>query len=132
MAERGEFHHPARAAQMLSFVGLSFGTITPTDFDLFLDFRGRGFVLGELKYGNTTLQRGQELALERAAEAWHRGGVPTLVLVASHTTDIGDVIVADAEVVRCYWRGRWRHIESHVTVKRAVAKFYAHCMERAA
>ena len=130
--EPGTFHARHRAEQLLSFVGLRWGKITPTDFDLFIDFGGRGFVLGEIKYRDAPLHRGQELALERAADAWDKAGIPTLTLVASHSTDIGDVIVADASVVRFRWKGQWHDTKQPITVGAAVNRFHQRCTETAA
>lgn len=132
MPERGTFHTRARAAQLISFVGLQYGTTTPTDLDMFMDFRGRGFVFGELKHNDAPMHRGQELALERLADACERGGVPTLVLVASHSVDIGDVPAADAIVRKYRWRGKWEPVKKHITVKQACDIFHARCIKRAA
>lgn len=132
MSERGTFHHPQRARQLLSFEGLRWGTITPTDFDLFIDFGGRGFVLGELKHGDAPLLRGQELALERAADGWDRAGIPTLTLVASHSVDIGDVLVARAIVTKFRWRGKWTPMRNPLTIADLVERFHSRCVGRAA
>lgn len=132
VAERGEFHHPGRARQLLSFTGMRWGKITPTDFDLFIDFHGDGFVLGELKLRDAPLLRGQELALERAADTWDRGGVPCLTIVASHSVDVGNVIVADAIVTRFRFAGRWVKMRDRQTVAWMVERFYRRCVERAA
>lgn len=132
MAERGTLHTRSRASQLLLFNGLRWGTITPTDFDLFIDFGGRGFVLGELKHNNAELHRGQELALERAADTWDAGNVPTLTIVASHSVDIGDVIVADAIVTRFRWKGKWQVMRNRLTVAEMVERFHDRCVRRAA
>jgi len=124
-SEPGIFHRRERAAQLLSFVGLKWGTITPTDTDALIDFGGRAFVIVEVKYRDAPLPRGQELAFERAADGWERGGIPTLVLAASHQVDTGDVIVADAEVKRVYWRGKWSRPRRPRTVGQTVERFYA-------
>lgn len=126
MAERGEWRHRQRAGQLLSFSGLRWGTITPTDFDLFIDFGGRAFVLGELKYRDAPISRGQELALERAVDTWTSAGVPTLGFIARHHVDIGEVPVADAEVVEIRWRGAWRRQMEPCTVASLIGRFHGY------
>lgn len=133
MSERGTWRNKDRARQLLCFEGLRWGTITPTDFDLFIDFYGRGFVLGEIKHKGTSVKRGQELALERAADAWDRAGVPCLTIVAEHDVDIGDVVVADAVVVRYRWGGRWSPMRRNdFTVAEILERFHRRVLRRAA
>lgn len=122
--ERGRFHHPQRARQLLSFEGLRWGTITPTDFDLFIDYQGRAFVLAELKHEDAPLHRGQELAIERVVDAWEKAGIPALALVASHSIDIGDVTVAHARVVRVRWKGRWVSERRNFSVAQVIERFF--------
>lgn len=124
MSERGEWRHRQRGAQLLSFSGLRWGTITPTDFDLFIDFGGRAFVLGELKYRDAPMPRGQELALERAVDTWAHAGVPTIGFIARHHIDIGEVAVADAEVVKIRWAGVWRMQMELCTVASLIDRFH--------
>lgn len=124
MSERGKFHHPERARQLLSFDGLRWGEKTPTDLDLLVDFGGRGFVLVECKYKDTALPRGQELALERLQDAARRGGVPTLLLHASHSVDVGNVSVRDAVVIRFRYRRGWVPMRDPLSVWDIVDRFY--------
>ena len=128
---RGEYRSPARGGQLLLFKGLRWGKITPTDFDLFIDFGGRGFVLGEIKYRDAAVPFGQRLAIERAASAWSLGGIRVLAMIAGHDTETGDVIVADA-IVRETWRCRgagpahWMPMLTVTTVAALIERFHAH------
>lgn len=105
--ERGVYRNRDRATQLLRFDGLKWNTITPTDLDFFVDFGGRGFVLGEIKYQGNDLTIGQRLVIERAVDAWWRAGIIAVGFFAWHSVTVGDVFVAQAEVRKIRWRGNW-------------------------
>lgn len=134
MHERGEWRDHLAAAQLVSFEGLRWGRITPTDVDLLIDFGNRGFVLGEFKYEGRAwpLPVGQRLALQRTVDAWNRAGVAALGFVASHNADKGAAIVAaEATVVRIRWDGEWQQPKAR-TVAQLLDGFHAYLTTRRA
>lgn len=132
MTERGTFHHLPRAEQLISFVGLQFGNITPSDIDAALDFGGRAFVYIEVKYDDTPILRGQELLLERLCNIAEKANVPAIAILAKHNIDVGMVMLAEAKVVRIYWRGKWQVSAEGKSVRKAVEQFHAQYVARVA
>ncbi len=102
----GQVRNSEFATQGRDFSGLTFGKISPTDIDGFLDFGGRAYVLIEAKYGSAELPRGQKLALTRAVDTCWRGKVPTLLIVGEHRTR-GTIDFAAMCVREYYFDGRW-------------------------
>jgi hypothetical protein len=70
MAQRGIITNPDRKRQLNDFsqmnIGIN-GTITPTDLDGFIEYENKAYLFYEIKYGNATMSRGQEIALKRMA-----------------------------------------------------------------
>ena len=110
------------AKQLIDFKGLRFGTIMPTDIDAFIDFGGSKFVFIEVKHQNAPLPLGQQLALERLADACDDAGRKTLVLVASHDTE-GDIDIANLPVTKVRFRKQWRDRQG--TVREVIDAFLA-------
>ena len=106
---RGVINYRARAKQIVDFSGLLYGNITPTDIDGLIEYKNRAYVILEIKYGDTKLQPGQELALTRLTDDLERSGKPTLCIVASHqTSDCNKDIDGALTVVRTYrYKGHW-------------------------
>lgn len=128
MVERGKIAHRNRAAQIRDFSGLRWGNITPTDIDLIVDFQDKLWVIGELKHTDAPLPYGQQLALERLARDLHTVGKPVLCVVAEHSTEIGnDVIAADSIVRTYYWKkGKvwsWATPRKPIVLKSAIDMF---------
>jgi hypothetical protein len=132
MLERGHFRNTTHAEQLISFVGLQWGKITPSDIDAAIDFGGRAFVYIEVKYDDTPISRGQELLLERLCGLAEKAGVFGLAILAKHHQDVGTVILADAKVVRFYWRGDWHPERENRTVRQALESFHARYIKAAA
>ena len=91
MIDRGKIINRSTFLRVYDFDKMIFGTISPTDIDAFLDFGGKAFVIIETKYKNSPLPRGQRLALERLCDASEKGGVRSVVLVASYINKTGDI-----------------------------------------
>lgn len=96
-------------AQKVLFGGLRWGPGAPTDVDIYCEFRGRLFVFAELKYQDTVVPRGQELALERLVEAIREGTTKrAILLVAEHETPRdADIQAEQAVIVRHYAGRKW-------------------------
>jgi ribosomal protein L37AE/L43A len=121
LSERGKIRNREYASQIRDFSGLKYGTITPTDVDMAIDFGNKAFVWGELKHGDTPITPGQRLFLERVNDALERSGIPSYVLSISHK-DSGDIDVANARVVEYRSNGQWRKPRGDISVKDAVTK----------
>ena len=85
------------------FSNMRWGNIYPTDIDGFLDFKGKLFIIFELKYNGSKLPFGQKLALERLTDALK---VPAYAIIASHN-DTKDVRVECCEVLKYRHNGKW-------------------------
>lgn len=120
MFARGKLHSPHLATQPRDFSGLRYGTITPTDFDAFIDFGGRLFVLIEAKLTGITLPHGQRLAIERVVDGWEKAGIRALAVVCEHRNRIGEIDVANCEVVQYRSRGLWREPTWAMSVRQLV------------
>jgi len=78
---------------LISFSGLRWGTITPTDIDGVIDYYGIASVFYEFKYAAAELQRGQELCLERLVDDAIHARKKAVAILARHdvynaTTDV--------------------------------------------
>ena len=100
--ERGEIHSPKRLKQAIAFTTLIYERgITPTDFDLVIDFGGEGLVIGEFKHKDAEVPRGQLICIERVLHTHIRCGVAVLGLVAEHNiTDPNTPVTAANCIIR--------------------------------
>jgi hypothetical protein len=123
MVERGVIEHRERARQIVSFAGLRFGNITPTDIDGLIEYKNCCFLLLELKhYSRPELPYGQRLALERLAASLAK---PTLLLHGIHYTHPEqDIDAAECDVYRYFWGGEWHGLDEQVSVWTAAAGFF--------
>lgn len=106
MVTRGAVFNPGRASQLRDYRGLRFGKITPTDIDGLIEYKDKGYVLFELKYGDTQLPWGQRIAFERLVRDIQKCK-PILGIIATHWTPEGeDIDAAAAKVDELWYRGR--------------------------
>jgi hypothetical protein len=99
------------AKQIIDFSGLNLGgNKYPTDIDAFLDIGGELFIFIELKYKNSPMKRGQELAFARLCDICNKGGATAIYLVAEHETesefpiDIAEAIVTKFRTGSKMWK----------------------------
>lgn len=120
---RGQIRNRGYLQQVKSFAGIRFGTITPTDIDVFIEYRDKGFIFGETKYNHSPVPYGQRLALERLCGSLNR---QALAIIASHQSD-GDIDVGEARVISFMWnndnRPGWRTPKAPVSVRQLMARF---------
>ena len=122
---RGFIRNRAFAQQIRDFSGMRFGNITPTDIDGFIEYKNRGFVVIESKFGQSKLQGGQRLAFERLIDALG-ATKPSLLVVGSHIEGIGEDILIDQSIVTEYrFEKLWRVPKTTLTVYEIVNKFLA-------
>ena len=137
----GEIFNVQRARQQMNHKDLQKGKCTPTDVDFVYDVKGRGFILGELKYlpvdvihdiwcGNTQpnsrLQLGQELTLIRLVNGLQRGGMPAVLFLTSHgVANPYDVVnTASTIVLAVYYHGYWHNCREKRTLKEHTDYFW--------
>jgi len=110
MAKRGELRNP-EYRHIRDFTNLCWGRITPSDVDAFVEFDGKLFVFIEAKFGDAQMPRGQQLALERLADAcWKPPARSSLLIICRHGTE-ATVDYAAMPVERLRWAGEWQQIE---------------------
>ena len=118
---RGEINNRERARQIRDYRELRWGTVTPTDEDGFLDFNNELFIHFELKLIGNDLTFGQRLAFERENDATEKSGIPTYYLIAEHNTPIDkDINCAEALVIECRYKGKWKIIENPIILLDAI------------
>lgn len=124
-----EFQYRERAKQLMSFEGMQWDSMTPTDIDGFLDYRGKYFVYMEGKVVGKDLLRGQELALENATQSHVKAGHKAIAIVFEHNTPVEqDVIVKNCRVVRYYFKNEWQETQQPRTVKELIDLFLDLCI----
>lgn len=89
-----------RFNQVRNFAGMKFGTITPSDLDLTIEYHNKRRILGELKYADTQLPNGQRWLLERYTLDFIHAGKPSIAFIAKHYVSdcTQDIMVADAVI----------------------------------
>lgn len=121
MENRGKIIHREYAAQIRDYTGLRWGSITPTDIDLVLDFGGILFVLGELKYKNTVLKYGQRLALERINDAIEKSRSACYCLILSHNNKPPeDIDTANSWVIEYRYQQAWKKTNTRITCRQFI------------
>jgi len=118
MVLRGDIYNPARASQLVSFSGILYGKITPTDIDGLIDFGGNSFAILEFKFGDTPLPFGQRLAIENLVYRLQNGGASAIAIVCEHEIPAHQAIIASDTIVRSYlYRGKWQIPRATYTCK---------------
>ena len=120
---RGEIENKNRARQLRDFTGLTFGKITPTDIDGFVEFWDRLFVWIEAKVAGTELPYGQRLALERVCDAIQnkQNGKTAAVLILRHeTTPDQDIDFASCPVIEYRHDHSWHKPQTAITCRAAI------------
>jgi hypothetical protein len=124
MEKHHHFFNVERARQIYDFHGLEYERkITPTDFDMVIDFGGKEWVVGEFKMEGTNVPYGQKLALTSALKAHWDSGIKPLGIIAHHNTPIGEFVVVATMLVSEVWINPtegWRQAKSSKTVREAI------------
>lgn len=122
---RGKIKDRATRNIVNDMSGLRWERITPTDVDAFIDFQNRVFIFIEAKRGETKIQTGQRLALERLCDACSRGGVRSVVFVCSwkELTADDEIEWASMEVREFYFNKKWTVCQKVVSLKNYIDWF---------
>ena len=104
--DRGKIRNRSQAQQIRDFSGLRWGNITPTDMDAFIEYQNKAYILIEIKFGNSDIYGGQQLAFERLVNDLK--GKPTILILARHDDPPEtDIDAANCKVVKYYFRKIW-------------------------
>lgn len=113
-----------RIKQVISFDGMRYGTITPTDIDLCIEYHDKAVVLLEYKLKGYGMPKGQRICLERIANDIERSGREATVMLCEH--DVADVNQpvkgGDARVKAIYYKHQW-HWSDGKSVNRHIERF---------
>ena len=123
---RGEPEYRKRMQQIISFKGLEYGKITPTDIDALIEYHNRCYVMIEAKHNDKEVPLGQDLAIRRIADNLESKWKPCAYIVCQHNISdwTQDVIVKDCIVRTVYFRKRrYVMLEQHITVKEMCDRF---------
>lgn len=92
---------------------MQYGNLAPTDFDAFIEFNNKVFIIIETKYLDAQMPLGQRLALERICDAIYESGKIATVLVTSHDTpEDSDIDLGNSTVTKVRWQNKWVEINS--------------------
>lgn len=122
---RGDVRLPAAYTQLRDYSGLRYGNITPTDIDGLIEYKGRAYVILEVKYMDAIMAHGQELALERLTDDLEKAGKPTLCVIAAHNAVFeAKIKVAEANVQKYRFQGKW-HESKNLLAGEMITRFLA-------
>ena len=100
-----EIHAEERMRQIVGFQNMSVGA---TDLDAIIEWKNKGFILIEVKYGSNELKYGQQLAYERMVDDWSK---PAICILARHYTHNpkNNIDLASCKVDEFYINGEWKN-----------------------
>lgn len=118
-----------RMKQIVSFEGLTYGSIMPTDVDGLIEFNRLGaYALFELKHRGAPLPIGQELALTEIVNDLQKAGKWAILFLCEHDVDDceKDIIAAESKVKRVYWNRKWLNLseKNQKTLKELMGKYF--------
>lgn len=122
--ERRKIRNKYIMSQVIDLTGLSYGSITPTDIDGFIDFGNDASVILEYKHKNASPCYGQKLAIERLADDIEKTGKKSLVIYAEHETpEEENIPAAECFMTQIRFEKKWYTYDKKYTVKYVIDKF---------
>jgi hypothetical protein len=109
-------------SQLKDFSGLTWGKISPTDIDGFLEFSGKLFIIIETKYDGAPLPYGQKLALERICDGLTHGDAHAVLVLTKHNSS-GDIDMATTTVTAYRENANWFTDVPEVTLREMIDIF---------
>lgn len=106
-------HSPLLFHQRIIFDDVEYGTKTPTDLDLVLDFGGKVIIVIEAKYKGIEITTGQRILLETLQRGYGNGLL--LPAVAHHSCLKPTVSTRDMVVTSYFYKGVWRDKSMSIT-----------------
>ena len=128
MSDRGVIYNTGRKQQIVSFKNLVYGTITPTDIDMVIEYHNKGYVICEVKYRETPVPNGQKLALERMVIDFGKTKQAIAIVVEHDVENVNEQIDAAQCIVREVFisgkgESKWRPLNRRVNLKQAIDLF---------
>lgn len=128
----GFFHSPRRAKQLISFAGLKFGTITPTDLDGLIEYHNQQFAFLEIKGNGVLFQRwydeclGQRLALERIVDRLEHDGARGVIFFSHHAVidPNNQIDAARTLVIAKYEHQKWVSLSGMDTLRQVLDRWF--------
>lgn len=101
--------HRDRMRQIICFDGLRFGSITPMDIDMCIEYHDKAVIFCEYKLAGCKMPEGQQLCLRRLADDVQAAGKMGVVLLCEHNVvdTSEDVRAEDAQVTALYYKNKW-------------------------
>ena len=100
----------AKVGQIVDYAGMLYGSCSPTDIDLSLDFGCNVFIFVEFKYKGYGLTTGQKIHLMGMVNAIEAGGKEAYAILAHHNGE-PEIAAADSKVAMVYSSGSWVVLE---------------------
>lgn len=95
--------------QFIDFNGMEVSdTGYPTDIDGFIEYHDKCHIFIELKFRETELKKGQAMAYYRLCDDLQKVK-PTLLIIAEHTVENGEIQMSETIVRRYRYAGEWRY-----------------------
>lgn len=124
MTEAGKIRNRVLVSQIRDFSGFDLGTITPTDIDGYIEYRGKAHIIFELKSIGSDLPVGQRLALERLVDDLNKSGKFAIGFIAEHNNSTTEDIIARDAIIKEYrYKNVWHQCKKVITLKEASISF---------
>ena len=110
----------------MRFDGFSFGNITPSDLDSFVEFRDEAWVWMEAKTGDKPVPYGQRLAFERFVKDMRKANKHSIAMIVEHNTSPSeDPLLAECVVREFYSTEtmKWRKPRERLTAFEAANRY---------
>jgi len=109
---RGEIYNEEAFKQPMLFSGMKYErNITPSDWDLFIDFGGKLFFYGEGKKKPNELTDGQKYSIQHVCDSHEKAGNKSIGFMYWHEIEVPyPVYVKDQTVIKWYYNKKWRLI----------------------
>lgn len=118
---RGKIRNRQYSQQIKDFSELRYEKITPTDIDFGVEFSNKVFIFGELKYGDSQLEIGQKMFLQRTVDALQSSGKVAYLIMARHNIPPDqDIPVGSCIVTRYRHCGEYHTPVDTLTVKELI------------
>lgn len=121
---RGKIQFRDRSRQIIDFSELQYGSITPTDIDGLIEYKGIAYAFIEMKYGVVEMPKGQKLAIERIINDLQKSGKLSAAFLCQHNVQNPeiDILAANSIVRSCYFNKIWR-LDGKKTLKQRLDAF---------